>query len=224
MQSKIWLKEGTLALTSQAATAVSAGLRTVSPFHLQRQDRWWDGSVQLWREETCCGWTKLSSLSRNSQTGRVTRTADAVGQVGELLGVVQHFHTLGVGVVAHRERLRDGRRKFPVEQVDGNRKNKTAILFICFKAVLHESLPHFLFGIFEAVGNKVNRLVLCDGVLLEAGLVGVKGQDFGHVRQTILQKKKKKPAEKQRAAVCPHASILNLKQEVRYCWVNILHR
>lgn len=62
---------------------------------------------------------------------------------------------------------------------------------ICFQPVLRESLPHFVFGIFEAVGNKVNRLVLGDGVLLEAGLVGVKGQDFGLVRQTILQKKKK---------------------------------
>lgn len=69
---------------------------------------------------------KLSSLSRNSQTGTVTRTADAVGQVGELPGVVQHFHTLGVGVVAHRERLRDGRRKFPAEQADGDRKKQNS--------------------------------------------------------------------------------------------------
>lgn len=44
------------------------------------------------------------------------RTADAVGQVGELLGVVQHLHALGVGVVAHREGLGDGGCKFPVEQ------------------------------------------------------------------------------------------------------------
>jgi len=32
---------------------------------------------------------------------KVERTVDAVCQVPELLGVVQHFDTLGVGVVAH---------------------------------------------------------------------------------------------------------------------------
>lgn len=48
-----------------------------------------------------------------------TRTADAVGQIGELLGVVQHFNALGVGIVAHREWLWDGGGKFPVEQEDG---------------------------------------------------------------------------------------------------------
>lgn len=46
-----------------------------------------------------------------------TRTADAVGQVGELLGVVQHFNALGVGIVAHRERLRDGGGEFPVKML-----------------------------------------------------------------------------------------------------------
>lgn len=67
----------------------------------------------------------MSRCSRKSPNGTATRTADAVGQVGELLGVVQHLHTLGVGVVAHRERLGDGRCKFPVEQADGNwGKNK----------------------------------------------------------------------------------------------------
>lgn len=130
-----------------------------------------------------------SSLGRK----RAARTPDAVGQVGELLGVVQHLHALGVGVVAQREGLRDGRRKFPVEQADGQAR-----------AVLHpplpgprQSLPHFVFGIFEAVGNKVNGLVLGDGVLLEAGLVGVKGQDLGLVRQAVLQRKS---PEKQQAS------------------------
>lgn len=42
------------------------------------------------------------------------RTPDAVGQVPELLGVVQHFDALGVGVVAHCERPGDGASKFPV--------------------------------------------------------------------------------------------------------------
>lgn len=46
------------------------------------------------------------------------RTADAVGQIGELLGVIQHFNALGVGIVAHRERFRDGGGEFPVERED----------------------------------------------------------------------------------------------------------
>lgn len=45
--------------------------------------------------------------------GGGTPTADAVGQVGELLGVVQHLHALGVGVVAHREGLGDGGCELP---------------------------------------------------------------------------------------------------------------
>lgn len=64
-------------------------------------------------------------------------------------------------------------------------------LYIFIFMLLQETTPHFLFGIFEAVGHKVNRLVLCDGVFLEAGLVGVKGQNFGLVRQAVLQKKTK---------------------------------
>lgn len=43
-----------------------------------------------------------------------THTTDAVSQVPELLGVVQHFDTLGVGIVAHCERPGDGGCKFPV--------------------------------------------------------------------------------------------------------------
>lgn len=92
------------------------------------------------------------------------------------------------------------------QTVTKNKENSRAV--ICFQPVLRESLPHFLFGIFEAVGNKVNRLVLGDGVLLEAGLVGVKGQDFGLVRQTILQKKKKKRLQ---CALTPLFSSLNRK-------------
>lgn len=48
-------------------------------------------------------------------------------------------------------------------------------------------LPHFLFGIFKALGDKVNRLVLCDGVFLQAGLVGVEGHELGFVRQGVLE-------------------------------------
>lgn len=59
----------------------------------------------------------------------------------------------------------------------------------CFKPVSRQALPDFVFGVFKAVGHKVDGLVLCDGVFLEAGLVGVEGQDLGLVRQTILQKK-----------------------------------
>lgn len=47
--------------------------------------------------------------------GGGTPTADAVGQVGELLGVVQHLHALGVGVVAHREGFGDGGCELPDE-------------------------------------------------------------------------------------------------------------
>lgn len=47
---------------------------------------------------------------------RGIRTADAVGQLPELLGVVQHFNALRVGVVAHREGPWDGACKLPVEK------------------------------------------------------------------------------------------------------------
>lgn len=84
---------------ARAATAAYAGLRTASPSHLQGTGQ--DGT-----------WTK------EVKGGRGTPTADAVGQVGELLGVVQHLHALGVGVVAHREGLGDGGCELP----DGNRR------------------------------------------------------------------------------------------------------
>lgn len=90
-----------------AATAASAGPRTASPSHLQGQDRTGQGG-------TGCSWTKEDKLGR----GGGTPTADAVGQVGELLGVVQHLHALGVGVVAHREGLGDGGSELP----DGDRR------------------------------------------------------------------------------------------------------
>lgn len=44
------------------------------------------------------------------------RTVDAVGQVAQLLGVVQHLDALCVGVVAHREGSGDGGCKFPAAQ------------------------------------------------------------------------------------------------------------
>lgn len=59
-----------------------------------------------------------------------THTADAVGQVGELLGVVQHFDALGVGIVAHRERLRDGGGKFPAEREELLRLRVPLILYL----------------------------------------------------------------------------------------------
>lgn len=43
-------------------------------------------------------------------------TVDAVGQVAQLLGVVQHLNALGVGVVAHREGSRDSGCKFAAAQ------------------------------------------------------------------------------------------------------------
>ena len=43
-------------------------------------------------------------------------TIDAVCQVAELLGVIQHFNTLGVRVVAHCERSGNSGCKFPVDR------------------------------------------------------------------------------------------------------------
>lgn len=54
-----------------------------------------------------------------------------------------------------------------------------------------ELSPHFLFGIFEALSHKVDGLVLCDWVLLQAGLAGVKGQHLGFVRQAVLSGRKR---------------------------------
>lgn len=51
----------------------------------------------------------------------------------------------------------------------------------------HDTLPDFLFGVFKAIGDKVNRLVLCDRVFLEAGLFRVEGQQFGLVCQGVLR-------------------------------------
>lgn len=47
--------------------------------------------------------------------------------------------------------------------------------------------PHFLFGVLEALSHKVDGLVLCDWVFLEAGLVGVEGLQLGLVCQTVLK-------------------------------------
>lgn len=51
-------------------------------------------------------------------TVSLTHTVDAVSQVPELLGVVQHFDALGVGIVAHCEGPGDGGCKFPAGQRD----------------------------------------------------------------------------------------------------------
>ena len=45
----------------------------------------------------------------------VIHTTDAVSQVSELLGVIQHFDALGVGVVADCERPGDGGCEFPAD-------------------------------------------------------------------------------------------------------------
>lgn len=163
--------------------------------HLTCKDR--TGQDRVGQDRT--GWDRLQ-LDQTGTGG--TPTADAVGQVGELLGVVQHLHALGVGVVAHREGLGDGGCELP----DGDPEETSIIRSpppsppTGLIAARRHSLPHFLFGIFEAVGNKVDGLVLRDGVLLQAGLVGVEGQDLGLVRQTILLKKTKNP-EKLQAGV-----------------------
>lgn len=134
------------------------------------------------------------------------RTVDAVSQVAQLLGVVQHLDALGVGVVAHREGSGDGGRKFPAAQT------MILALFIylfilhfvsimdCWLSVPGPGFrlvsPHFLFGIFKALSHKVDGLVLCDWVLLQAGLAGVKGQHFGFVCQAVLSYKNKKTGTK----------------------------
>lgn len=55
-----------------------------------------------------------------------------------------------------------------------------------------ELSPDFLFGIFKALSHKVDGLVLCDWVLLHAGLAGVKGQHLGFVCQAVLSGRKRK--------------------------------
>lgn len=62
----------------------------------------------------------LTVCTETVQIKILRRTIDAVSQVPELLGVVQHFNTLGVGIVAHCERLGDGGCEFPVGQRDVN--------------------------------------------------------------------------------------------------------
>lgn len=56
-----------------------------------------------------------SHLCMISADLRVIHTADAVSQLSELLGVVQHFNTLCVGVVTHCEGSWDSGGKFPEE-------------------------------------------------------------------------------------------------------------
>lgn len=51
----------------------------------------------------------------------------------------------------------------------------------------HHFIPHFLFGILKALSNKVNRLELCDGVFLEAGLIWVEGLKLGLICQAVLE-------------------------------------
>lgn len=53
-------------------------------------------------------------------TVSLTRTVDAVSQVLELLGAVQHFDALGVGIVAHCEGPGDGGCKFPAGRRDAD--------------------------------------------------------------------------------------------------------
>lgn len=111
------------------------------------------------------------------------RTADAVHQVPELLGVVQHLGALGVRVVAHRERPRDGGREFPAERGVLISSAQPA----GFKPLPPAVSPHFLLGVLKAVGDEVERLELGDGVLLQAGLVRIEGQQLRLVRQAVLK-------------------------------------
>lgn len=70
-------------------------------------------------------------------------TVDAVGQVAQLLGVVQHFDALGVGVVAHCEGSGDGGCKFPAART---------ILFILFVSYsfIYSFRFYFDFGLLAA--------------------------------------------------------------------------
>lgn len=86
--------------------------------HLTCKDR--TGQDRVGQDRT--GWDRLQ-LDQTGTGG--TPTADAVGQVGELLGVVQHLHALGVGVVAHREGLGDGGCELP----DGDPEETSIIRF-----------------------------------------------------------------------------------------------
>lgn len=49
------------------------------------------------------------------------------------------------------------------------------------------TLPDFFFGFLETFSHKVNWLELCNGILLQAGLLWLEGEKFGLVRQTVLQ-------------------------------------
>ncbi len=49
-----------------------------------------------------------------------------------------------------------------------------------------------LFSILETVGKEVNRLHICDGVLLYRGLGRLKRADFRFVRETILYRDNRK--------------------------------
>lgn len=83
----------------------------------------------------------------------------------------------------------------------------------------HDTLPDSLFGVFEALGDKVNRLVLCDWVFLEAGLFRVKGQQFGLVCQGVLWENHER---KTFSAAVSSPNVGISKQEVQHYWVNIL--
>lgn len=52
-------------------------------------------------------------------------------------------------------------------------------------------LAHLALGGVEALGHKVERLVLCDGVLGGGCLEGIKGHLDGHVCQAVLQLSKR---------------------------------
>ncbi len=115
-------------------------------------------------------------------------TADVVSQVLQLLCVVQHLNSLCVGIIAHRERSGNGGSKFPVKKKHIYCNWKNAEGKGDFRdGLIAVTLPDFFFGVLKAFSHKVNWLELCNGILLQAGLLRLEGQKFGLVRQTVLQ-------------------------------------
>lgn len=50
-----------------------------------------------------------------------------------------------------------------------------------FVDLIAVTLPDFFFGVLETFSHKVNWLELCNGILLQAGLLWIEGLKFGLV-------------------------------------------
>lgn len=50
-----------------------------------------------------------------------------------------------------------------------------------FADLIAVTLPDFFFGVLETFSHKVNRLELCNGILLQTGLLRLEGLKFGLV-------------------------------------------